>query len=65
MPAVQGNLVPHRQIVQETCSYIDYHTARCGRSTSIVADGVPRLVGALLYRSVPATRGGRALRYST
>ena len=47
----------------ETCSYIDHHTARCGRPTSIFADdakadihrhaaGVPRLVNALCYRSI-------------
>ena len=49
--------------LQETCSYIDHHTARCGRPTSIFADdakadihrhagGVPRLVNALCYRSI-------------
>ena len=49
--------------LQETCSYIDHHTARCGRPASIFADdakadihrhaaGVPRLVNALCYRSI-------------
>ena len=49
--------------LQETCSYIDHHTARCGRHTSIFADdtkadihrhagGLPRLVNALCYRSI-------------
>ena len=49
--------------LQETCSYIDHHTARCGRPTSIFADdakadihrhasGLPRLVNALCYRSI-------------
>ena len=47
----------------ETCTYIDHHTARCGRPTSIFADdakadihrhagGLPRLVNALCYRSI-------------
>ena len=47
----------------ETCSYIDHHTKRCGRPTSIFADdakanihrhagGLPRLVNALCYRSI-------------
>ena len=49
--------------LQETCSYIDHHTARCGRPTSIFADdakadihrhagGLPRPVNALCYRSI-------------
>ena len=49
--------------LQETCSYIDHHTACCGRPASIFADdakadihrhahGVPRLVNALCYRSI-------------
>ena len=49
--------------LQETCSYIDHHTAHCGRPTSIFADdakadihrhadGVPRLVNAFCYRSI-------------
>ena len=49
--------------LQETCAYIDHHTARCGRPASIFADdaqadihrhaaGVPRLVNALCYRSI-------------
>ena len=49
--------------LQETCSYIDHHTARCGRPASIFADdakadihrhagGLPRLVNALCYRSI-------------
>ena len=49
--------------LQETCGYIDHHTARCGRPASIFADdaqadihrhaaGVPRLVNALCYRSI-------------
>ena len=49
--------------LQETCSYIDHHTARCGRPASIFADdakadihrhagGVPRLINALCYRSI-------------
>ena len=47
----------------ETCTYIDHHTARCGRPTSTFADdakadihrhagGLPRLVNALCYRSI-------------
>ena len=47
----------------ETCDYIDHHTSRCGRPTSIFADdakadihrhagGLPRLVNALCYRSI-------------
>ena len=47
----------------ETCSYIDHHTARCGRPAAIFADdakadihrhaaGIPRLVNALCYRSI-------------
>ena len=54
---------PHPMSLQETCSYIDHHTARCGRPTSIFADdakadihrhagGLPRLVNALCYRSI-------------
>ena len=49
--------------LQETCTYIDHHTARCGRPSSIFADDakadihrhaarVPRLVNALCYRSI-------------
>ena len=49
--------------LQETCGYIDHHTARCGRPASMFADdakadihrhagGVPRLVNALCYRSI-------------
>ena len=49
--------------LEETCRYIDHHTARCGRPTSIFADdakadihrhagGVPRLVNAVCYRSI-------------
>ena len=49
--------------LQETCSYIDHDTARCGRPTSIFADdakadihrhaaGPPRLVNALYDRSI-------------
>ncbi len=50
-------------LTAETCSYIDHHTARCGRPASIFADdakadihrhagGLPRLVNALCYRSI-------------
>ena len=49
--------------LEETCSYVDHHTKRCGRPTSIFADdakanihrhagGLPRLVNALCYRSI-------------
>ena len=49
--------------LEETCRYIDHHTARCGRPTPIFADdakadihrhagGVPRLVNTVCYRSI-------------